>query len=150
MRQPSMLGEDFEGDCFSDIVMLVYTQVDGKWVVSTLLQGTLVLDENTLIHLAEQHSVYVDNRAAWDYMRTRYPEAYRLLQGQLDSMVQASRWWSPVHLIELWATGIDAHIRNVAVSQWLQRTHEPKPLNRLRSIYRYLARIRRLRARTEG
>lgn len=141
---------DFEGDCFSESIPLVYTQVDGKWVVSTLLRGTLVWHEDQLIQLAEEETVYVDNRAAWDYLRSRYPEIYRLLQGQLDSMVQASRWWSPVHLIDLWATDMDAHIRNVAVSQWLQRTNEPKPLNRLKSIYRYLARIRRLRARREA
>jgi hypothetical protein len=150
MKQPRPMGADFEGDCFSDIVMLVYTQVDGKWVVSTLIPGTLVLREDTLVHLAETETVYVDNRAAWDYLRSRYPEAYRLLQGQLDSMVHASRWWSPVHLIDLWATGMDAHIRNIAVTQWLRRTHEPKPIQRLKSIYRYLARIRRLRARIEG
>jgi len=109
-----------------------------------------VWHEDQLIQLAETETVYVDNRAAWDYMRSRYPEAYRLLQGQLDSMVQASRWWSPVHLVDLWAKVMDPHIRNVAVSHWLRRTNEPKPLQRLRAISQYLTRVRRLRSRIEG
>lgn len=134
-----LMSADFEGDCYSNPFILYIVTGNGCTSITTECKGVPVYAEQQLIELASTQTVYVETSTAWNILQSRYPEPYRLLTGQLDSMLLASPWWSPVHLLDGAAEDIPTHFRYVIIAGWLANTSR---LSRCRQLIRSMRAIR--------
>lgn len=145
------LSADYEGDCYTDPVSLhIGIGKDKRAVVSITAIGEVVWREQQLIDLAKTHSVFISDTQTWNILKYRYPEAYTLIKNQLDSMIVASRWWSPVHVLNLLAADIPETARDTILTGWLALSGKQQYWKEFVRLYKSIKRVERFMERREG
>lgn len=146
-----LLCADFEGDSYSGITPLyVAIGPNGRGLLSSHPYGAMVRSEQALIDIVNTHVMFVSDTQSWSLLRVTYPEVYRLVTGQLDSMVKASPWWSPVHLLNLYAKRIPLHARYIVLTDWLAKTNEPSRGRMFVKLVKKVNHVKRFTSRREA
>lgn len=142
---------DFEGDSYSGITPLyVAIGPNGRGLISSQPYGARVCSEQYLVDIVNTHAMFVSDTQSWSLLRVAYPEAYRLVSGQLESMIEASPWWSPVHLLNLYAKRIPLHARYIVLTDWLAKTNEPSRGRMLVKLAKKVNYVKRFTSRREA
>ena len=146
-----MLCADFEGDSYSGITPLyVAIGPSGRGLISSQPYGDHVNSEQALIDIINTHVMFVSDTQCWSLLRVMYPEAYRLVTGQLESMIVASPWWSPVHVLNLYAKRIPLHARYIVLTDWLANTNEPSRGRMFVKLVKKVNYVKRFTSRREA